>query len=258
MKKYAVLTVMAALLLGACEQKVGDKYEWAHSDSFVVQYWTFDTLEASCIASDNNRLNLYLRNSPGHTNVQYGVLSEDAQLQQRYKDKCTEHGDRGFPFEFLYGPDLMPNSFPDKDFTEIEVVSDADFDERHPAGSRLDDLMLFCSASPWRFISSGYSEQADWSDKDIPAVMRHYYGIVEPYDTKNSRYYHPVYGKASEMGADDLTLLGGDDGGSGRMGLIGVLTFMKEPDSAGEHTITVTMVTSDGERYSGSTLVTFD
>lgn len=257
MKKYALLTVMAALLLGACEHKIGDKYEWAHSDSFVVEYWTFDRLEASCIVP-GNRLNLYLRSSPGHSKVRYGVLSQDAQLQKRYKDKCEEYGDNGFPFEFLYGPDLMPNSFPDKDFTAIEVVSDADFDERHPAGSRLDDLMLFCSASPWRFIRSGYSEQADWSVSDIPQAIYHYYGTVEPYDTKNIPYYHPVYGKASEMGADDLTLLGGDDGGAGRMGLIGVMTFLKEPAVGGEHNITVTLVAADGERYSASVRVTFD
>lgn len=248
--------MMCSVFLGACEQQVYDKYARAHSDSFVVEYWTFDRLEVTCIASDNNRLNLYLRTSPSHAPVRYGVLSEDAQLRQRYKDKCAEHGDEGFPFEFRYGPDLMPNSFPDKDFTAIEVVSDADFDEQRPAGSRLDDMMLFCSASPWPFIRSGYSRQADWSDGDIPFVMRHYYHIVEPYDTENSRSYHPVYGKASEMGADELTLLGGDEGG-GRRGLIGVMTFLKEPDSGGEHNITVTLVAADGERYSASVAVTF-
>lgn len=257
MKKYAVVTIMCALFLGACEPKIGPgTYESAHSDSFVVQYWSFERLEVACIASDNNRLNLYLRTPLGHARMGYGVVSEDAQLRQRYKDKCAAHGDQGFPFEFLYGPDLMPNSFPDKDFTAIEVVSDADFDEEHPAGSRLDDIMLFCSASPWSFIRSGYSEQADWSDSNIPFVMRHYYNIVQPYDTQNSHYYHPVYGKVSEMGADDLTLLGGDDGG-GRRGLIGVLTFLKEPARGGEHNITVTLVAADAERYSASVKVTF-
>lgn len=248
---------MLPMIFGACERKVGIKYETAHSDSFVVQYWSFDKLEVACIPPDNI-LNVYLKSSPGSSKLYYGVLSEDARLRQMYNDKCDEHKDKGFPFEFRYGPDLMPNSFPDKDFTTVEVVSDSDFDGQHPAGSRLDDLLLFCSASPWRFIRSGYTEKANWSDRDIPQAVHRYYGNVMPYDAQNAGYYHPVYGKASEMGPDELTLLGGDDGSAGRMGLIGVMTFMKEPNEVGEHNLTVTMTASDGERYSGSVRVRFE
>ena len=106
-------------------------------------------------------MQLYLRSSPEHRRTYYGVLSDGEELKRAYEAKCTEHGDRGYPFVFTYGPgpNMVPNSFPDKDFRSIEVVSDTDFDEAHPAGTRLDDVMMFCSASPWRFIRSRYVEQ---------------------------------------------------------------------------------------------------
>lgn len=54
---------------------------------------------------------------------------------------------------------------------------------------------------------------------------------------------------------DDLTLLGGDEGGL-RMGMIGVLTLLERPERAATHTLTVTLTSSDGERYSARVTVT--
>ena len=151
---------------------------------------------------------------------------------------------------------MVPNSFTDKDFRSIEVVSDTDFDEAHPAGTRLDDVMMFCSASPWRFIRSHYVEQGEWN-AGVPAEVYRYFGTVLPYDTEWKSCYHPVYGKVSELTADDLTLLGGDDGGR-RMGMIGVLTFLARPDRAATHTLTVTLTSVDGERYSACAAVALE
>ena len=54
-----------------------------------------------------------------------------------------------------------------------------------------------------------------------------------------------------------LTLLGGDDGGR-RMGMIGVLTFLARPDRAATHTLTVTLTSVDGERYSACAAVALE
>ena len=160
MKTGLFIAILACAGLCACEKSVTDKYEQGSSDSFVVQYWTFDRLEAVAVGPEP-RLQLYLRSSPEHRRTYYGVLSDGEELKRAYEAKCTEHGDRGYPFVFTYGPgpNMVPNSFPDKDFRSIEVESDTDFDAAHPAGPRLDGVMMFCSASPWRFIRSRYVEQ---------------------------------------------------------------------------------------------------
>ena len=87
--------------------------------------------------------------------------------------------------------------------------------------------------------------------------IRDSFGTVLPYDTEWKSCYHPVYGKVSELTTDDLTLLGGDDGGR-RMGMIGVLTFLARPDRAATHTLTVTLTSVDGERYSACAAVALE
>ena len=198
MKTGLFIAIFACAGLCACEKPVTDKYEQGSSDSFVVQYWTFDRLEAVAVGPEP-RLQLYLKSSPEHRRTYYGVLSDGEELKRAYEAKCTEHGDRGYPFVFTYGPgpNMVPNSFPDKDFRSVEVVSDTDFDEAHPAGTRLDDVMMFCSASPWRFIRSRYVEQGEWN-AGVPAEVYRYFGTVLPYDTEWKSCYHPVYGKVSD------------------------------------------------------------
>lgn len=241
--------------LCACEKPVADRCERGRSDSFVVQYWTFDRLKAVAVGAEP-RLQLYLESSPEHRKRYYGALSDDRDAKRAYEAKCAEHGDRGFSFAFTCGPgpNMIPNSFPDKDFRSLEVVSDTDFDEAHPAGTPLNDVTMFCSASPWPFIRSGYTEQGTWSG-ELPAEVYRYFGIVTPYDMEWKSCYHPIYGKVSELTPDDLTLLGGDEGGL-RMGMIGVLTLLERPERAATHTLTVTLTSSDGERYSARVAVT--
>ena len=40
------------------------------------------------------------------------------------------------------------------------------------------------------------------------------------------------------------------------MGMIGVLTLLERPERAATHTLTVTLTSSDGERYSARVAVT--
>ena len=46
MKTGLFIAILACAGFCACEKPVTDKYEQGSSDSFVVQYWTFDRLEA--------------------------------------------------------------------------------------------------------------------------------------------------------------------------------------------------------------------
>ena len=47
MKTGLFIAILACAGFCACEKLVTDKYEQGSSDSFVVQYWTFDRLGSS-------------------------------------------------------------------------------------------------------------------------------------------------------------------------------------------------------------------
>ena len=88
MKTGLFIAILACAGLCACEKSVTDKYEQGSSDSFVVQYWTFDRLEAVAVGPEP-RLQLYLRSSPEHRRTYYGVLSDGEELKRAYEAKCT-------------------------------------------------------------------------------------------------------------------------------------------------------------------------
>lgn len=71
----------------------------------------------------------------------------------------------------------------------ISVTSDKDFDENHPAGTRLDDIVFFSAGTPFPFIKSGYK---DWNERT---------------DSYFDGGYTIIEGLLSELNPDDLVLL---------------------------------------------------
>lgn len=71
----------------------------------------------------------------------------------------------------------------------ITVISDKDFDEKHPAGTPLDDIVFFSAGTPYPFIKSGYKK---WYER-IDSHFDGGYTIIE--------------GTLSELNPEDLVLL---------------------------------------------------
>ncbi len=98
----------------------------------------------------------------------YAIFDEGYQYASQWQtgsDRSTfdalasKHGDIGYHQDISASSSCpsMPHTFLGHDFASITVTSDADFDEAHPAGTPLNDLIQYMTYSPYPFIQSGYA-----------------------------------------------------------------------------------------------------
>ena len=84
------------------------------------------------------------------------------------------------------------------DFIGISAISDADFNDI-PAGQPIDSKIRICATSPYKFIASGYKDEAaEWPQEMVDNHKYIWYDEI---------HNHPVYGFLDEMGREDLILL---------------------------------------------------
>lgn len=139
--------------------------------------------------------------------------------------------------------------------TNIEVVSDKDFDATHPAGNSLKDIVRLVSNSPKKFIDSGYKETFDWDSYDIPeSFKKEPAARIHSYDYRSTdrENYFPVDIKLSDFTANDGRMLGNQHI------FLGFLLFDVEPITNKEHTFTVTISLTDGRVFSKTITKTFE
>jgi hypothetical protein len=124
------------------------------------------------------------------------------------------------------------------DIVSIDVVSNADFDAQHPAGSSLNDIVRVISVSPYPYIVSGYKKTYDW-EHNLPEIFQCEERLREQKNTHECSVYHPVDKRLSELTSSDLILVALERGI--------FLIFEKQPDLSKEHNLTVTIKVSDGK-----------
>jgi hypothetical protein len=188
---------------------------------------------------------IYIRLEGTHMeNQRYGdytsSLRGDVTGEKFYNAMCEKHGDMTFSRTLtIYNFHLKPR-YSDADFLSIEVVSDADFDADHPAGTLLNNLLTANLLSAKPYIDSGYTEYDFFDD-----------GLIK---------YSIINKSLVDISVNDLTLLGtggawyrvyGDE-------YIGSLIFEKEPTMSKTHTFTVTMTADDGRVFTDSIQMTFE
>ncbi len=76
-----------------------------------------------------------------------------------YDSLCTAHGDLGYNKRISLILNIMNVSSYYPDILSIDFVSDADFDETHPAGTSLNDYLLITYTNAYEYVSSGYSSE---------------------------------------------------------------------------------------------------
>ena len=114
---------------------------------------------------------------------------------------------------------------------------------------------MFYSASPKKYIDSGYKETYNWDDY----VGEKYWSESSyPGDytwgvTKDKSPYHPVTKTVSDLTSEDMMLLGD---GSGR--ILAILKFTHFPTANKGHNITVTLTTDEGETFSATINMVFE
>ena len=196
--------------------------------------------------------------------VSYNSVGGDKTL---YDEWCQKHGDMSYnrKEEYKIG-DTPPHEFVAADYTAIEIVSDTDWDTEHPAGTSLADIAMFYSASPIRYIQSGYSREYDWSDTPMPGYVYKHMQNWTHLRLRDGIYkgktpFYPVKKLASELKPEDMVLLGSGDlmyGSRGGRTPIGFLEFTTRPTKNKTHNITVTLTTDEGEVFSDTIQMVFE
>lgn len=224
--------------------------------SYVVCYVNLDSINLSVESTDSQCIVI------NHGNdlpvVCYGLRSTGAK-KDRYDQLCIEHNDLSYnQYRFMQcNPDDDTSSvtYNECDFTEITVTADKDFDETHPVGENLADIVRFMSWSPYRFILSGYSDYYNYNKSDVSEafdnVMRIYMN-EECFDSDVDATCYPVDKLIKDLTIEDLTLNGYD-----APGFIGMLYLEKKPSEQGEYNISVNIKTDDGRVLSDTIKMQF-
>jgi hypothetical protein len=128
----------------------------------------------------------------------------------------------------------------------IEIVSDADFDEEHIAGTSLSNLIMFDSQSSKPYIDSGYVEY-DWGEVNTLFWER-----------RGKEPYYPIHKNVSELTACDVILLCTASGQDGYNVAYGYFHFESLPTLSKQHNITVTITDERGRVFSDTIAMNFE
>ncbi len=145
-----------------------------HYTSYVYSY---HFAKEMYLAKDVFASNYYEWNEHLYSPYGFSVMFEDdytRTVAQWHKDErkvrfdslSLKHKDTSFN-QIVLSSDACaanPHNYLAFDLLSINVTSNADFDEQHPAGSSLNDVVQFIAYSPITFIKSGYQYTAPESD----------------------------------------------------------------------------------------------
>ena len=192
--------------------------------------------------TDRNNIALYWEGRE----TRFATFRSQGLDRVRYDELAARYNDLSYNriirFVAHTGRDYVSNGI-----ASIEVVSDADFDTDHPAGTSLAHFVHLLSASPIRFIESGYRETFDWNNR--PVIFLRETSIFDLFGGNSHRF--PVNRLLAELEPDDFRLLGIGQSiyrpSWGWSWFFGFLVFDKEPENLGTHNLTVTIYRTCGQ-----------
>ncbi len=233
MKRISIILLSVALLYG-CSEKSGDAGSYIYRRSFAMRFSETGYLELR---------ESYLYDQPG---IGFGIYldmssscmyTDTGEKKEQYDAFCEKYGDMTYNRKvFVYYGEI--SSFQMYSFVSVEITSDADYDDLHPAGSSLADLFIFDATSAKPFVDSGYE-------------MHEYVWFGDGKIHKTP--YYPIYKKVSDVIPYDFLMLS-----SGSTGAGGHLHFESLPTLSQTHTFTVTFTDERGETFSDSLQMTFE
>ena len=262
MKKtlYFIIAI-CALALVSCEDT---GYRQSTAYHYVAAYYPIDTFNIALHNTkdkqviNNTYISLYFKGDyykdkrcdyTFQENV-YSDSYEDwaykpsEEQYNKYIELCNKHEDYGYTHEIqILSAKRTENqnglgyvkgyTYWDITPVSIDIVSNADYDETHPAGTSLNDITLFTTFSPYPFIKNGYTgkkfvKNKKTLDKYTQDDFKLIFCVAEA----------PIYSYIDE---DNY----------------GCLSFTTEPTVNKEHTLTITIKDDYGRTFSDTTTVKF-
>lgn len=236
------------LVLSSCDPI----YEMRMSQSYVTCYNELRSIQLSAIPANNGAIMINCGNDLPAVSFHLNSTGEE---KEEYLRLCQKHNDLTYN-QYVSVPRNRPPEkiiYNDQDFVSIEITSDSSFDDTHPEGSNLADIVRFLSWSPYKFISSGYSTyyyyDSDGLSEAFNTLMPLYYDN-DHFDKDTAQTWFPVDKRVSELTSEDLILLEGP-------WLIGILVFEERPKNSGSHLINVKMLSDTGKVFESSLRLSF-
>lgn len=247
--------------------------------SFGTCYYLVDTITA--VVAPNNDINIkalsvYGRNElMGNTHIATIEYCDSANNVKRYDNLCNLHEDMSWNYQ-MEGPypascfplqtwSIQHNNFIALDITSIEVTSNNDFDDRHPANSSLNDIITFTGISVEPFIASNYTKEFEWTPylEQDTTILRLYNEIVleertaswENFDREKRT--HLIQKNLTSLNEKEMKMMGGDPKTTKPI-TMGVLRFNSLPSLNAQHQLTITITYQDGSEadYHGNSIKT--
>lgn len=150
----------------------------------------------------------------GETDIVSYNSASTGEKKEVYDSLCNKHFDYGYHGEDPYADQPVKRCYA-KDLLSISVTSDRDYDPQHPAGTPLDDIIVFNTYTPYPWIKGGYQG--------------------EPVFNRIKKYL-------KDLTEDDMKLLCALN--------LCQLVFSTAPTLSSSHRMTVTVVTDDGVTHS--------
>jgi hypothetical protein len=221
-----IMSVFSVLMLFSCSQKLVGGGEDVFTRSYVMEYYKPTGIKLSVRQYSNTKNYLIFYFSPSSY---VGGYTDEAGTKERelYDALCEKNGDMTFNRKVFISDVSRPPAYMSTNMVSIDVVSNADFDEQHPAGTSLADIISLYGDTAKPYIDSGYTE---------------YKGLN----------YYPIRKILSEITPDDLILFG-----DGRFTSV-YLHFDSQPTLSKEHTFTLTVIDDEGTTMSDSIEKTFE
>ena len=257
MKQKIIIAVL--LLYSLFFVSCFDPLDSGKTKSFVLAYQQMNNEDFQVSQWDSASIIMY------STNITLiGYWKSIGKAKKRYTALAEKYGDVSYNRHIYVDHELYINPVVDIDIKNIQVVSNNDYDERHPAGSDLSDMINYIGASPYRFIQNNYTKRT--SDPVTERGLLYLNKIMcntvlcSITDEELLQGYYFIEKRLSDLDIDDLKMIGIRSSfvnNNGKCYTFGILEFTQPPTLEKTHTLKVTMNLLDGTKAEDTIVMNF-
>jgi len=138
---------------------IDDKYGFAYqSEAYIIAYDDIANIEAGEISVTESTVSFPLEITFNYP-TRFAIWSEGNDYS-KYEELCLYNSDTEYNKE-ISGTihDIGKYCSIADNIVSIDFIADNDYDKKHPAGSSLNDIVVFDFYSVYQFIQSGYSDE---------------------------------------------------------------------------------------------------
>lgn len=228
MQRLRILLLFSLFYLTSCTKT--PFWYYYDAESFIYTYIDFEGWTDIYMRDNNFEMLTYdYITLVGAGNETHYSEESRGKNKQIYDELCVKNGDISYNRQNTLRPQHLSDAgFFDyreaycKTIVDIDVVSNRDFDETHPAGSSLGDIITYNCTSYWEYVSECY-----------------------PQEVVRGEEHNALMGHLNDIPSTGLRLV--------RLPYFD-LKFDKIPKTAeGRHTLTVSIKTDDGALYTFDT-----